>query len=143
VNIFGVRDYSHSANEQWEDNIGEILNRLEGYVKAGKVRHIGLSNETPFGAMRYMEEHRKGKRKMVSIQNAYSLLQRRDEIGLTEVLHMENIGYLAYSPLAFGMLSGKYLDGGIIARALLKQPKPMMLSQKNTAFLSLKWPCLL
>ena len=57
-----------------------------------------------------MEEHRKGKLKMVSIQNAYSLLQRRDEIGLTEVLHMENIGYLAYSPLAFGMLSGKYLD---------------------------------
>ena len=56
--------------------------------------------------MRYMEEHRKGKLKMVSIQNAYSLLQRRDEIGLTEVLHMENIGYLAYSPLAFGMLSG-------------------------------------
>ena len=111
VNIFGVRDYNHSANAQWEDNIGEILNRLEGYVKAGKVRHIGLSNETPFGAMRYMEEHRKGKLKMVSIQNAYSLLQRRDEIGLTEVLHMENIGYLAYSPLAFGMLSGKYLDG--------------------------------
>ena len=111
VNIFGVRDYSHSANEQWEDNIGEILHRLETYVSSGKVRHIGLSNETPFGAMRYMEEHRKGKLKMVSIQNAYSLLQRRDEIGLTEVLHMENIGYLPYSPLAFGMLTGKYLNG--------------------------------
>lgn len=111
VNIFGVRDYNYNANKRWEDNIGEILHRLETYVKEGKVRHFGLSNETPFGVMRYMEEHRKGKRKMVSIQNAYSLLQRRDEIALTEVLQMENVGYLPYSPLAFGMLSGKYLNG--------------------------------
>lgn len=111
VNIFGVREYNHEANTKWEDNIAQILERLESFVKQGKIRHIGLSNETPFGAMRYMEEHRKGKLKMVSIQNAYNLLQRRDEIGLTEVLQMENIGYLPYSPLAFGMLSGKYLDG--------------------------------
>ncbi|MEM7084832.1 MAG: NADP(H)-dependent aldo-keto reductase [Bacteroidota bacterium] len=111
VNIFGVRDYNYSGNAQWEDNIGAILDRLEGFVKAGKIRHIGLSNETPFGLMRYMEEHRKGKLKMVSTQNSYNLLQRRDEIGLTEVLQMENVGYLAYSPLAFGVLSGKYLDG--------------------------------
>jgi len=110
VNIFGVRDYNHKPNTQWEDNIAEILERLEGFVKEGKVRHIGLSNETPFGTMRYMEEHRKGKLKMVSIQNAYNLLQRRDDVGLTEVLQMENIGYLPYSPLAFGMLSGKYLE---------------------------------
>ncbi|MDC8002656.1 NADP(H)-dependent aldo-keto reductase [Aureisphaera galaxeae] len=111
VNVFGVRDYSHVPNAEWEDNIGEILDRLEGYVKQGKIRHIGLSNETPFGIMRYMEEHRKGKLKMVSTQNAYSLLQRRDEVGLTEVLQMENVGYLVYSPLAFGVLSGKYLNG--------------------------------
>lgn len=111
VNVFGVRDYNHTPNTQWEDNIGAILDRLEDYVKEGKIRHIGLSNETPFGVMRYMEEHRKGKLKMVSVQNAYSLLQRRDEVGLTEVLQMENIGYLPYSPLAFGMLSGKYLEG--------------------------------
>ena len=110
VNIFGVREYNYDANKRWEDNIGEILNRLETYVKEGKVRHVGLSNETPFGAMRYMEEARKGKQKMVSIQNAYNLLQRRDEIALTEVLQQENIGYLPYSPLAFGMLTGKYLD---------------------------------
>lgn len=111
VNIFGQRDYDHRPNSRWEDNIGEILDRLETYVKAGKIRHIGLSNETPFGIMRYMEEHRRGKLKMVSTQNAYSLLQRRDEIALSEVLQMENIGYLAYSPLAFGVLSGKYLEG--------------------------------
>lgn len=110
VNVFGVRDYNHTSNKQWEDNIAAVLDRLEGYVKEGKVRHIGLSNETPFGLMRYMEEHRKGKLKMVSVQNSYNLLQRRDEIGLTEVLQMENIGYLPYSPLAFGVLSGKYLN---------------------------------
>lgn len=110
VNIFGVRDYNYYGNAQWEDNIGAILDRLEGFVKAGKIRHIGLSNETPFGLMRYMEEHRKGKLKMVSTQNSYSLLQRRDEIALTEVLQMEKVGYLAYSPLGFGVLSGKYLN---------------------------------
>jgi len=110
VNIFGVRDYNYSANTEWEDNIGGILDRLEGFVKAGKIRHIGMSNETPFGVMRYMEEHRKGKLKMVSTQNSYNLLQRRDEIGLTEVLQMEKVGYLVYSPLAFGVLSGKYLN---------------------------------
>ena len=110
VNIFGQRDYNHQGNEQWEDNIGQILDRLETFVKTGKIRHIGLSNETPFGVMRYMEEHRKGKLKMVSTQNSYNLLQRRDEIALTEVLQMENMGYLVYSPLAFGVLSGKYLN---------------------------------
>ncbi len=111
VNVFGVRDYNHKNNVQWEDTIAETLERLELFVKQGKIRHIGLSNETPFGLMRYMEEARKGARKMVSVQNAYCLLQRRDEIGLTEVLQMENVGYLAYSPLAFGVLSGKYLNG--------------------------------
>lgn len=110
VNIFGVREYDHTNNEQWEDNILQILERLEEYVKQGKIRHIGLSNETPFGVMRYMEEARNGARKMITVQNAYSLLQRRDEISFTEVLQMENVGYLAYSPLAFGVLAGKYLD---------------------------------
>jgi len=110
VNIFGQRDYDHGPNAQWKDNIGQLLDRLEGYVRSGKVRFVGLSNETPFGLMRYMEEYRRGKLKVVSVQNAYSLIQRRDEVGLSEVLQMENIGYLAYSPLAFGVLSGKYLN---------------------------------
>lgn len=111
VNVFGQRDYNHKGNAQWQDNIAEILDRLESFVKEGKIRHIGLSNETPFGVMRFMEEHRKGKLKMVAVQNAYSLLQRRDEAGLTEVLQMEKLGYLPYSPLGFGMLTGKYLNG--------------------------------
>jgi len=111
VNNFGVRDYNYNVDEQWEDNIASIIERLEAFVKQGKIKHIALSNETPFGLMRYMEEHRKGAMKMVSVQNAYSLLNRRDEIALTEVLHKEKVGYLPYSPLAFGQLSGKYLNG--------------------------------
>jgi aryl-alcohol dehydrogenase-like predicted oxidoreductase len=111
VNVFGVREYDHSGNERWQDNFAAILERLEGFVKEGKIRYIGLSNETPFGLMRYMEESRKGALKMVSVQNAYNLLNRRDEIGLSEILLQEQVGYLPYSPLAFGALSGKYLNG--------------------------------
>ena len=140
VNIFGVRDYSHVPNAKWEDNISEILERLEAFVKQGKVRHIGLSNETPFGVMRYMEEHRKGKLKMVSVQNAYSLLQRRDEVGLTEVLQMENIGYLPYSPLAFGVLSGKYLGGKKPKGARVTQfPNYSRYSSKSSLFATKKY----
>lgn len=117
VNIFGVREYDHSENEQWKDNFSEVLEHLESFVKEGKIKHIGLSNETPYGLMRYMEEARKGAPKMVSVQNAYNLLNRRDEIGLTEVLLQENVGYLPYSPLAFGQLTGKYLDGATPSNA--------------------------
>ncbi len=108
VNVFGVRDYIH--NPAWEDNIAQVIEALESYVKEGKIRQIGLSNETPWGVMRYMEEARKGASKMITVQNAYNLLNRRDEIGLSEVLLRENVGYLPYSPLAFGVLAGKYLD---------------------------------
>jgi len=110
VNIFGVRDFNYNPSEQWKDNFNEVLERLENFVKEGKVRAIGLSNETPYGLMRYMEEHRKGAMKMITLQNSYNLLQRRDEIAVTEILQRENIGYLSYSPLAFGVLSGKYLN---------------------------------
>jgi aryl-alcohol dehydrogenase-like predicted oxidoreductase len=110
VNVFGKRDYDHAQNAGWEDNFAALLDRLEEYVKQGKVRYLGVSNETPFGLMRYMEENRNGKVRVVSVQNAYSLIQRRDEVGMSEVVQMEEVGYLAYSPLAFGVLSGKYLD---------------------------------
>jgi len=109
VNVFGVRDYNHNA--VWEDNIAKVLEALESFVKEGKIRQIGLSNETPWGVMRCMEEAKKGAKKMITVQNAYNLLNRRDEIGLSEVLLRENVGYLAYSPLAFGVLAGKYLEG--------------------------------
>ncbi len=117
VNIFGVRDYPYNSSEQWQDNFVEVLERLEGFVKEGKIRAIGLSNETPYGLMRYLEEHRKGAMKMITLQNSYNLLQRRDEIAITEILQRENIGYLPYSPLAFGVLSGKYLEDAIPEKA--------------------------
>jgi aryl-alcohol dehydrogenase-like predicted oxidoreductase len=110
TNYFGQRNYNHRENENWKDNIAEILDNLEHFVKEGKIRHIGVSNESPFGVMRYVEEARNGKRKIATLQNPFSLLNRKDEIGMTEVLLRENVGYLAYSPLGFGQLTGKYLE---------------------------------
>ncbi len=110
TNFFGVRGYTHDEAEQWEDNFGEVLSCLQDFVAEGKIRQIGLSNETPYGVMRYVEEARKGAPKMITVQNPYNLLNRKDEVGLTEVLHRENIGHLPYSPLGFGQLTGKYLE---------------------------------
>ena len=110
TNYFGQRDYTHKKDELWKDNFAEVLFHLEDFVKEGRIRHIGLSNETPFGVMRCMEEARKGKLKMVSVQNPYNLVNRKDEIGLSEILQRENIGYLPYSPLGFGTLTGKYYE---------------------------------
>ena len=111
TNYFGQRDYTHRENDPWEDNFSEVLNHLENFQKQGKIRHVGISNETPYGAMRYMENSRNGKTKIVSIQNPYNLLNRKDEIGLKEIVIRENIGYFAYSPLGFGRLTGKYMEG--------------------------------
>jgi aryl-alcohol dehydrogenase-like predicted oxidoreductase len=86
------------------------LEVLAGLVKEGKIRYVGVSNEHPWGVMQFIrlaEEH--GLPRIVSIQNAYSLLNRVFEYGLAEVCHRERVGLLAYSPLAFGHLSGKYL----------------------------------
>lgn len=110
ANFFGIRGYVHDTTEQWNDNFGEVLNSLQGFIKEGKIRQIGISNETAYGAMRYAEEVRKGAPKMITVQNPYNLLNRKDEVGLTEVLHRENMGHLPYSPLGFGQLTGKYLD---------------------------------
>ena len=81
-------------------------------MKSGKVRHIGLSNETPWGTMRFITTaEANGSPRVASIQNPYNLLNRSFEIGLAEISHRERVGLLAYSPLAFGALSGKYLGG--------------------------------
>ena len=86
------------------------LETLDGLIREGKVRHIGLSNETPWGVMEFLRLAREhGLPRAVTIQNAYSLLNRSFESGLDEIAHRENLGLLAYSPLAFGHLSGKYL----------------------------------
>jgi len=109
-NYFGIKGYEHEDEEEWQDNFAEVLNHLNGFIKQGKIRHIGLSNESPYGVMRFVEESRKGAPKIRTVQNPYSLLNRKDEIGLTEIYHREKIGLLPYSPLGMGTLSGKYLN---------------------------------
>lgn len=111
ANFFGQRGFK-VTDESWEDNIHEVLSTLEDFVKQGKIKHIGLSNETPWGLMRFLEEHRYNQLpKIKTIQNPYSLLNRSFEIGNAEVCIREKVGLLAYSPLAFGILSGKFLNG--------------------------------
>ncbi|MDT0649112.1 NADP(H)-dependent aldo-keto reductase [Autumnicola edwardsiae] len=110
TNFFGKKGYTHE-DEEWEDNFREVLENLDKMIKAGKIGYIGLSNETPFGLMRCLEESRNGLPRVVSVQNPYNLLNRKDEIGLTEILHRENVGLLPYSPLGMGVLSGKHLGG--------------------------------
>lgn len=110
TNFFGQLGYRHNNDEQITA-IEETLEVLDNIVKSGKVRHIGLSNETPWGTMRFVQlAEERGWPRVVSIQNPYSLLNRSFEVGLAEVAHREQVGLLAYSPLAFGMLSGKYLN---------------------------------
>ena len=112
ANFFGKRNYKHSASERWEDNFREVIEKLESLVKEGKIRHYGISNESPWGLMRQLDESTKhGLTRCKTIQNPYSLLNRIFEIGNAEIAMRENVGLLAYSPLAFGMLSGKYLGG--------------------------------
>jgi aryl-alcohol dehydrogenase-like predicted oxidoreductase len=112
TNYFGKLDYSHNADEAWSDNFREVLESLNDFVREGLIRHIGVSNETPYGLSRYLEESRsQGLPKMITMQNPYNLLNRKDEIGLTEIMLREKVGMLAYSPMGFGTLSGKHLDG--------------------------------
>ena len=120
TNTFGVRDYKPSAKDPWIDNFNEVLHELNALVKAGKIRAYGLSNEKSWGSMRYFEEVRKDKLPKIStIQNAYSLLNRVFEGDLAEISLRENMGLLAYSPLAFGVLSGKYIEGTAAKNARL------------------------
>ncbi|MFA7239827.1 MAG: NADP(H)-dependent aldo-keto reductase [Sulfuricellaceae bacterium] len=110
VPMFGATHYDR-AQEHEATPIAEQLEALAGLVQAGKVRHIGLSNETPWGVSQFLQAAEKlGLPRIVSIQNAYNLMNRHFEAGLAEVCRHSNVGLLAYSPLAFGCLSGKYLD---------------------------------
>lgn len=121
TNTFGVRDFKPSPNDPWVDNFNAVLHALESFVKAGKIRAIGISNEKAWGTMRYVEEIRKDSLTPISTtQNAYSLLNRTYEGDLAEVSLREDIGLLAYSPLAFGVLSGKYIEGTAADNARLK-----------------------
>ena len=121
VNFFGQRNYKHKPDEKWEDNFKEVVEALDGLVKEGKIRHYGVSNESSWGVMRHVSESKiHGLTTCKTIQNPYSLLNRTFEINLAEVSLREQVGLLAYSPLAFGVLSGKYLDGQMPEKSRLK-----------------------
>lgn len=109
-NFFGRLGFEHQGDAA-ATPIEETLDALAEVVKAGKVRAIGLSNETPWGVMKFLQlAEAKGLPRVASVQNPYSLLNRTYEVGLAEVSVREDCGLLAYSPLAFGVLSGKYLN---------------------------------
>ncbi len=111
TNFFGKLGYQHQAEDDAIE-IEETLATLDELRQEGKIRHTGISNETPWGLMRYLDIARASNLpRIVSIQNPYSLLNRSFEVGLAECAEREDVRLLAYSPLGFGVLSGKYLDG--------------------------------
>ena len=112
TNYFGNRNFKY-FNDSWEDNFQEILLKLKKVIDSGKVRHVGLSNENPWGIMKFLEYSKNELPKMITIQNPYSLLNRLFEIGSGEICKRENVGLLAYSPLGFGVLTGKYRNGNV------------------------------
>lgn len=127
TNFFGKRNYKHNEDEHFTP-IEETLSTLDELVKSGKVRHIGVSNETPWGLNKYLELSKyENLNRVVSIQNPYSLVNRTFEIGLAEISIREQVGLLAYSPLAFGLLTGKYYGGAKPNNARLNMPlyKPL------------------
>ena len=111
TNYFGQRGFNAHYVDAWEDNIHQVLETLRDLIAQGKIRHVGLSNESPWGTMRFLEESKvhESLPRMLTIQNPYSLLNRLFEVGLSEISIRENLRLLAYSPLGFGVLSGKYL----------------------------------
>lgn len=120
TNFFGQKEYKHSKKDQWQDNFLELLGAMQDLVKQGKIRYFGISNETPWGFHNFLklsEQHNLPR--VASVQNPYSLLNRTYEIGMAEMSIRENAGLLAYSPLGFGVLSGKYINGTARPKARL------------------------
>ena len=108
TNTFGRLGYEHKENGNW-NKFEDVLGNLKKFIDIGKIREVGLSNETAWGAKKYLEISKdENLPRMMSVQNPYSLLNRTYEIGLAEISIREQIGLLAYSPLASGYLSGKY-----------------------------------
>ena len=113
TNMFGRLGYEHKDDHKW-NKFEDVLKNLKKFIDQGKVRHVGLSNETAWGAQKYLEVSKDHNLpRMMSIQNPYNLLNRTYEVGLAEVSIREQIGLLAYSPLASGYLSGKYRNNQI------------------------------
>ena len=121
VNFFGQRNYKHNPEERWKNNFKQLIEALDDLVKDGKIRHYGVSNESSWGLMKQLHTSDiNGFTRCKTIQNPYSLLNRTFEINLAEVAMREEVGLLAYSPLAFGVLSGKYLNGKMPENSRLK-----------------------
>ena len=112
TNCFGRRDFVYREDEREWNNFENILQSLEKFIKSGKIRYIGMSNETPYGLSKYLElSKNKSLPRMMSVQNPYSLVNRTYEIGMSEISIREKCGLLVYYPLAAGALSGKYRNG--------------------------------
>ncbi len=143
TNFFGSRNYKHNDDERWEDNFKKIIEKLDSLVKEGKIRHYGVSNETSWGMMRHLNESNLNKlTRCKTIQNAYSLLNRTFEMGLAEISMRENVGLLAYSPLAFGALSGKYLNNTSSEYRMEKYPQLKLMRRylsKESIFITEKY----
>ena len=120
TNFFGKLGYGNAeaAEDRTGTDLEETLTALQDEIKKGRIRYIGLSNETPWGTMKFLHLAEKlGLSKFVSVQNPYNLLNRTYEIGMSEIAHYEGVGLLAYSPLAFGYLTGKFRHGARPANA--------------------------
>ena len=114
TNFFGKQGYEHNSNEKNWITFEEILENLKKFVDAGKIRYVGLSNETAWGLAKCLELSKlKNLPKMMAVQNPYNLLNRTYEVGLAEISVREQSGLLAYSPLAFGYLTGKYRNNNM------------------------------
>ena len=112
TNFFGRRDYLFNNKEGNWNSFESVLESLKKYIKSGKIRYIGMSNETPYGLSRYLEiSKNKGAPRMMTVQNPYNLVNRTYEIGMSEISIREKCGLLVYYPLAAGGLSGKYRNG--------------------------------
>jgi len=114
TNYFGKRNYEHDSVEgKWND-LESVLKALKKFIDQGKIKYIGISNETPWGLSKFLEiAEQLNLPRIVSVQNPYNLLNRAYDIGMSEISCREKVGLLAYSPLAIGYLSGKYRDNQI------------------------------
>ena len=121
TNFFGDYGYEHDENDKNWTPFEEILESLKKFIKQGKIRYVGLSNETAWGLSKFLELSKmKGLPKMMSVQNPYNLLNRTYEVGLAEISIREQSGLLAYSPLAFGYLTGKYRNNKLPAKSRMQ-----------------------
>jgi aryl-alcohol dehydrogenase-like predicted oxidoreductase len=112
TNCFGIREFQMNEEEKRWNDFEAVLEALDKYIKSGKIRYIGISNETPYGLSKYLEISKNKKLpRMMSVQNPYSLVNRTYEIGMSEISIREKCGLLVYYPLAAGALSGKYRNG--------------------------------